>query len=91
MIPKSELRTKEYLKRHGYYFIRAGRSFGIWDFIASNDKELLYIQCKSNQAPRKAEIKRLMAFNSYPKAKFIKRQIWVWKAWGRKPIIKNAR
>ena len=75
MRPNSEIRTMQYLKERGYYYIRAGRSFGIWDFVASNHKELLYIQTKMNQAPRKGEMVRLKAFSNYPKSKLIKKQI----------------
>ena len=90
MIPKSELRTKKYLRKHGYYYMRSGRSFGPWDFIASNHKELLFIQTKCNQGPRKDEKDRLMTFNSYPKVACIKRQIWIWKTGRREPIIKEV-
>ena len=90
MIPKSELRTKQYLKKHGYYYIRAGRSFGLWDFIASNNRELIYIQTKCNQGPRKVEMARLKTFSNYPKKSCIKKQIWIWKARAKKPIIKGV-
>jgi hypothetical protein len=89
MTPKSENRTKDYLKKLGYYFIRAGRSYGIWDFIASNDKEILFIQAKCTQGPRSEELARIKDFNHYPKRTFIKKQVWIWQKYKREPMVKN--
>ena len=89
MIPKSEIRTKSYLKKHKYYFMRAGRSYGLFDFIASNKREILFIQTKCNQAPRKNEMERLMAFNNCPRGR-VKKQIWIWKRYSKLPIIKEV-
>lgn len=90
MIPKSELRTKKYLLKHGYWFMRAGRSFGPWDFVCCNDKEIIFIQTKCNQGPRSAEMASLIEFNNYPQIPQVKKQIWIWKKYQREPIIKEV-
>jgi hypothetical protein len=87
MIPKSELRTKNHLLKNGYYFIRSGRSFGVWDFVASNKKEILFIQSKLRQMPSSEEMQRLRDFNNYPESGIVKRQIWLWKDGIREPRI----
>jgi len=88
MIPKSEIRTKNWLNKNGFDYIRAGRSFGIWDFVAYNQKCLWFIQAKCNQAPRKEEMNRLTAFINYPK--YGEKKIFVWKRYKREPIIKEV-
>lgn len=89
-IYKSEKRTQEYLKKLGYFFMRAGRSFGLWDFVAMNHKEILLIQTKLGQGPRSTEMARLKAFNLYPKIRCIKKQIWLWRPRKHGPIIKEV-
>jgi len=87
-IPKSEARTKAWLTKNGFSFIRSGRSFGLWDFWASNQKEVWFIQCKCNQGPRAQEMAKIGGFNNYPKG--CKKVIFIWKAWQREPIIKEV-
>lgn len=88
MIPRSEIRTKRYLESKGYYYVRSGRSFGLFDFVAMNEEEILLIQAKCGQGPRKAEQKRLVDFVKYPV--FAKKQIWIWRRYERDPIIKEV-
>jgi len=88
MIPKSEIRTKKWLIKNGFDFIRAGRSYGIWDFVGFNKRDFWLIQAKCNQGPRKAEMERLRAFNNYPK--WGKKKVFIWKAWQRTPVIKEV-
>jgi len=88
MIPKSEVRTKEWLRKNGFSFIRSGRSHGIWDFWACDGQEMWFIQAKCNQAPRRPEMARLVAFNNYPKG--CKKVIFIWKARKRHPIIREV-
>ena len=91
MMPKSERLTRLYLIARGYYVVRAAGSRGPWDIIASCGSELLFIQCKANQLPRKDEMERLLSFNNYPKLSCIKHQIWIWKSGNHEPIITNVR
>jgi len=85
MIPKSELRTKTWLEKNGFYYIRAGRSFGVFDFVALKRDCLWLIQAKFGQGPRKDEFTRLKEFNNYPSIG--KKMVFLWKAWQRDPII----
>lgn len=87
-IPKSEARTKAWLLKHDFYFMRAGRSFGLFDFIALKTDCLWMIQAKCNQGPRRTELTRLKAFNNYPP--YGKKWVFIWKAWQREPIIKEV-
>jgi len=88
MIPKSEVRTKSWLKKHGFYFVRAGRSIGIFDFIAFKKDCLWLIQAKCGQGPRKAETERLRAFNNYPSNG--RKWVFLWKPYKREPIMKEV-
>ncbi|MFA4991389.1 MAG: hypothetical protein WC569_02295 [Candidatus Omnitrophota bacterium] len=84
--PKSELRTRRYLEKLGYYYIRSGRSYGLFDFIALNKEEGILIQAKCNQGPRSAELEALKTFDNYPKG--IRKEIWIWKRYHREPMVK---
>lgn len=83
--PKSELRTRQYLEKRGYYYIKAGGSRGLFDIIALNQEEGLLIQAKANQAPRRPEMEALKGFNNYPAG--IRKEVWIWKKYHREPTI----
>ena len=89
MIPISELKTKRYLIKMGYDFIRSGRSFGLWDFIAFNKKEIIFIQAKLRQWPDRTEMTRIYSFQNYPR-KSVKLQIWLWQKGERAPRIREV-
>ena len=89
MIPKSEVRTKKWLTKNGFDFIRAGRSWGLFDFIALRKDALWLIQAKCSQGPRSAEMSRLIAFNNYPS--YGKKWVFLWKHYKREPIMKEVK
>jgi hypothetical protein len=76
MIPLSELKTKKRLERLGYWYIRAGRSHGIWDFVAVNRREVLFVQAKLRQGPDEEEWARLRAFTDHPQN--ARKEVWIW-------------
>jgi len=76
--------ARKELESQGYYVIRSAASKGIWDLIAIDEKEIIFIQSKVRRIPRILERKAMEEFvcpeNSI-------KQIWRFFGYGKKEIL----
>ena len=82
-----ERKAKRLLEREGWYVIRSSGSFGVFDLLCFKlDADYcLAIQVKSRYPGRK----ELEFFQNFQVPGFIKKQLWVFPDYSRKPIVLN--
>lgn len=59
---KNEHKTMALLEASGYSCTRAGASLGVFDVIAIGSRDIVLVQCKSNQWPGSVEMETLTNF-----------------------------
>jgi hypothetical protein len=80
-----ERKAKQELIEQGYYVVRSAGSLGLFDLIAFNDKEIIFIQIKATKTARENimlkedERKRLNEFKSIPPNSRI--ELWCWESY----------
>jgi Holliday junction resolvase hjc len=74
----NERRARKLLEDRGYYVLKSGGSFGIFDLIAvSVDSPVaLCIQVKSNRPPGRSEMDKIKAFLV---PDYCRKQVWILK------------
>lgn len=74
-------------RKSGAYVVRAGGSFGLFDYLALFPTYVLFVQVKSNRWPDHTEMLALHAFKPpYYGYKIIER----WNDYAKEPIIREV-
>ncbi|MCH6556304.1 MAG: ABC transporter ATP-binding protein [Chloroflexi bacterium] len=73
-LSRAEAKARKLLEQCGYFVVRAGGSFGVWDLVALGPTGVRLIQVKSNAKPRPAERERMQDFPQLP---YARKELWV--------------
>jgi Holliday junction resolvase len=76
-----ELKARDELKKNGYYVIRSSGSHGLFDLVAIKENEILFIQIK-RQIKRK-KIKEEEEIKNFKIPENCRKEIWIWKPFGK--------